>query len=45
MGGLIALNAAETHPGLYDALAVWNSNFNPGLAGRAAQIVLSIERR
>ncbi|WP_428415166.1 alpha/beta fold hydrolase [Pararhizobium sp.] len=44
MGGLIALNAAETHPGLYDALAVWNSNFNPGLAGRAAQIVLSIEK-
>lgn len=44
MGGLIALNAAETDPGLYDALAVWNSNFNPGLAGRAAQAVLAIEK-
>ncbi|WP_426122669.1 alpha/beta fold hydrolase [Pararhizobium sp. PWRC1-1] len=44
MGGLIALNAAETDPGLYDGLAVWNSNFNPGLAGRAAQVVLAIEK-
>ncbi|HXV29758.1 MAG TPA: alpha/beta hydrolase [Sinorhizobium sp.] len=44
MGGLIALNAAETDPGLYDALAVWNSNFRPGLAGRAGQLVLAIEK-
>ena len=44
MGGLIALNAAETDPELYDGLAVWNSNFNPGLAGRAAQAVLAIEK-
>jgi alpha-beta hydrolase superfamily lysophospholipase len=44
MGGLIALNAAENDPGLYDGLAVWNSNFNPGLAGRAAQAVLAIEK-
>jgi len=44
MGGLIALNAAETDPGLYDGLAVWNSNFNPGLAGRAAQAILAIEK-
>lgn len=44
MGGLIALNAAEREPGLYDGLAVWNSNFNPGLAGRAAQVVLAIEK-
>jgi alpha-beta hydrolase superfamily lysophospholipase len=44
MGGLIALNAAEEHPDLYDGLAVWNSNFNPGLAGRAALLILAAER-
>ncbi|MEK1929910.1 MAG: alpha/beta hydrolase [Pararhizobium sp.] len=44
MGGLIALNAAEGDPSLYDGLAVWNSNFNPGLAGRAAQIILAVEK-
>lgn len=44
MGGLIALNAAENDPGLYDGLAVWNSNFNPGLAGRAAQVILAAEK-
>ncbi|HEV7306348.1 alpha/beta hydrolase [Ensifer sp.] len=44
MGGLIALNAAETDPSLYDALAVWNSNFRPGLAGRGGQLILKIER-
>jgi alpha-beta hydrolase superfamily lysophospholipase len=44
MGGLIALNAAETYPAKFDALAVWNSNFNPGLAGRAAQALLLVER-
>lgn len=44
MGGLIALNAAEENPELYDGLAVWNSNFNPGLAGRAALLILAGER-
>ncbi|NRP70450.1 Phospholipase YtpA [Ensifer psoraleae] len=44
MGGLIALNAAESDPELYDALAVWNSNFRPGIAGRGGQAVLAIER-
>ncbi|MDK1375099.1 alpha/beta hydrolase [Sinorhizobium sp. 6-70] len=44
MGGLIALNAAEADPELYDALAVWNSNFRPGLAGRGGQAILAIER-
>ncbi len=44
MGGLIALNAAVTHPDRYDALSVWNSNFHPGLAGRLAQGVLLAER-
>ncbi|GAA4177196.1 alpha/beta fold hydrolase [Shinella granuli] len=44
MGGLMALAFAEAHPGDIDALAVWNSNLAPGLAGRAAQAVLAAER-
>ena len=43
MGGLIALNFAEAHPGASQALAVWNSNFNAGVAGRAGQAFLAIE--
>ncbi|MFT4002024.1 MAG: alpha/beta hydrolase [Rhizobium sp.] len=44
MGGLISLNTVVTHPDRFDAVAVWNSNFNPGLAGRAAQLILKTER-
>ncbi|NRP86117.1 Phospholipase YtpA [Ensifer adhaerens] len=44
MGGLISLNTVVTHPDKFDAVAVWNSNFNPGLAGRAAQLILKTER-
>ncbi|THV24813.1 alpha/beta hydrolase [Peteryoungia ipomoeae] len=44
MGGLIALNTAEQHPDSFQALTVWNSNFNPGIAGRFAQLVLKIEQ-
>jgi alpha-beta hydrolase superfamily lysophospholipase len=44
MGGLIALNTASTHPQAFQALSVWNSNFNPGPAGRFAQAVLAIEK-
>lgn len=44
MGGLIALNAAINHPRSFDALAIWNSNFHPGAAGRAAQVILLAER-
>lgn len=44
MGGLLALAFAEAHPNDIDALAVWNSNLEPGLAGRAAQILLRAER-
>lgn len=44
MGGLIALNAAVTHPEKFHAVAVWNSNFNPGISGRAAQAILLAER-
>jgi alpha-beta hydrolase superfamily lysophospholipase len=43
MGGLIALNFAETHPAASASLAVWNSNFNAGLAGRAGQAALRLE--
>ncbi|MBP2444893.1 alpha/beta fold hydrolase [Rhizobium leguminosarum] len=44
MGGLIALNAAVRAPVDFDAVAVWNSNFAVGLAGRAAQAILLAER-
>lgn len=44
MGGLIALNVVTEHPQAFHALAVWNSNFNPGLAGRFAQGVLYLEQ-
>ena len=44
MGGLISLNAAMAEPKGYDGVAVWNSNFDPGLAGRLAQLVLRGER-
>ncbi|KQW28876.1 lysophospholipase [Rhizobium sp. Root274] len=44
MGGLIALNAAATHPQAFQSLSVWNSNFNPGPAGRFAQGVLALEK-
>jgi alpha-beta hydrolase superfamily lysophospholipase len=44
MGGLIALNAATDHPDAFQAVSVWNSNFNPGIAGRVAQWVLKLER-
>lgn len=44
MGGLVSLNAAIAHPAQFDAVAVWNSNFHPGPAGRAGQLILRIER-
>jgi alpha-beta hydrolase superfamily lysophospholipase len=44
MGGLIALNSAIDNPRGFAALAVWNSNFNLGMAGRAAQVILRTER-
>lgn len=44
MGGLISLNTVVTYPDKFDAVAVWNANFNPGLAGRAAQLILKTER-
>ncbi len=44
MGGLIALNTAVSHPDRFDALSIWNSNFNTGVMGRLAQAVLRIEK-
>lgn len=44
MGGLLALSFAQANPDKVDALAVWNANLNPGLAGRAAQVILLAER-
>ncbi|WP_416407155.1 alpha/beta fold hydrolase [Agrobacterium rosae] len=44
MGGLIALNTAVSNPGSFDALSIWNSNLNPGIMGRLAQVVLRIEK-
>lgn len=44
MGGLIALNTALAHPSAFAALAIWNSNFDAGLSGRVARIVLAAER-
>jgi len=44
MGGLISLNTAVSHPRAFDGVAVWNANFNPGFAGRLAQVILRAER-
>ncbi|QRM56019.1 alpha/beta hydrolase [Sinorhizobium sp. BG8] len=44
MGGLIALNFAETFPGKIEGLAVWNANFHGGAAGRLGQALLRLER-
>ncbi|MUZ73268.1 alpha/beta fold hydrolase [Agrobacterium vitis] len=44
MGGLIALRTATEFPESFQALAVWNSNFNNGIETRFARLVLKIER-
>ena len=44
MGGLLALAFAEARPADIDGLAVWNSNLEPGPAGRLAQVLLAAER-
>ena len=44
MGGLIALNTAVSYPEKFNAVAVWNSNFAVGAAGRAAQAILLAEK-
>lgn len=44
MGGLIALNTAVSHPDRFDGLSIWNSNLNPGIMGRVAQVILRTEK-
>lgn len=44
MGGLIALNYTLRHSRTLAGAAIWNANFSPGLAGRAAQLILRVER-
>ena len=44
MGGLISANLAQAFPDKLDALAVWNSNFDGGLAVLAAKAILAAER-
>lgn len=44
MGGLIALNFLFRHSRKVRAAAIWNANFSPGLAGRAALALLAWER-
>lgn len=44
MGGLIGLSTVTAHPQKFDAVAIWNSNLDPGLPGRAAQSILRAER-
>jgi alpha-beta hydrolase superfamily lysophospholipase len=44
MGGLIALDFVLRHPGRAAAAAIWNANFDAGLAGRAALAILAWER-
>lgn len=44
MGGVIAARAAEVEPRAYRGLCIWNSQLNPGLAGRAGLLLLKAER-
>lgn len=44
MGGLITMNFALRNPDRLAGAAVWNSNFDGGLAGRLAQLLLKYER-
>lgn len=44
LGGMIALATAEAYPDAFDALAVWNADLNPGLAGQAGALLLKAER-
>ncbi|MDS7597560.1 alpha/beta hydrolase [Agrobacterium tumefaciens] len=44
MGGLVALNTAVSHPDAFDGVSIWNSNLNPGVMGRVAQVVLRLEK-
>lgn len=43
LGGVLALNYAETHPDRIAGLAVWNSNLDAGAMGRVGQAILAAE--
>jgi alpha-beta hydrolase superfamily lysophospholipase len=44
MGALIAMNYAVSYPADYQALAIYNFNFNQGVIGRVAQAALRISQ-
>ncbi|MEM1378598.1 MAG: alpha/beta hydrolase [Pseudomonadota bacterium] len=44
MGGLITMNYTLHYPDRLVGAAVWNSNFDGGLLGRTAQLILAIEK-
>ncbi len=44
MGGLIATNVLLRHPQGIHATAIWNANFQPGVAGRLARAILRWEQ-
>jgi len=43
-GGNVVLAAAETQPAACQGLAVWNTNANPGMAGKVLALLLKTER-
>ncbi|WP_244598342.1 alpha/beta fold hydrolase [Pseudohoeflea suaedae] len=43
LGGVLALNYAETRPERISGLAIWNSNLEAGAMGRVAQWILAAE--
>ncbi|MDB5554974.1 MAG: alpha/beta hydrolase family protein [Rhizobium sp.] len=44
MGGVIAARAAQVEPQAYRGLCIWNSQLNPGLAGKAGLLLLKVEQ-
>lgn len=44
MGGLLVLNTIGAYPQVADAAAIWNANFNLGLSGHLARLLLAAER-
>jgi alpha-beta hydrolase superfamily lysophospholipase len=44
MGGMMAVATAEAHPAAFDAIAIWNADLDPGLAGVAGRWLLLLER-
>ena len=44
MGGLVAMNAAQSEPGAFAGAAVWSTNFRPGMDAKAARAILKLEK-